>query len=125
MAKGSVLYDHKKEPAKKEEKKPAEKAKEEPKGETEPAKEAASEDKGGEGGEKNDVFERLGVMLKSHESERKDLNNNHREERRQMHARHEKALRDHFESMAANQAAGNAADGAAPAEPAGGEAKEA
>lgn len=51
------------------------------------------------------IMEGLKTILKSHETERRDMHGNHREELRKMHARHEKAIRDHMAGMEGEGAA--------------------
>lgn len=67
-------------------------------GPVEEAKEAKAE--AGEDAGIAKMLDGFSSLVKAHESERRDLHNNHREAMRQMHGRHEKMLKEHFGSMA-------------------------
>lgn len=93
MADRAKLYDKKE--AKPEPKKDAPKAKGggNAEGDDESAEEASEK---GEDDGINKMFEGLGTMLKAHDSERRDHHGNHLAATKQMHQRHEKAIRDYM-----------------------------
>lgn len=95
MADRSKLYEKDKKESKPEPKKDAA-----PKGKD--GENAEGEGGGSEVAEKgedegiNKMFEGLGTMLKAHDSERRDHHGNYLAATKQMHQRHEKAIRDYM-----------------------------